>query len=297
MKNRIILFIMLFFTGFLACEKNITIISPNLPAKLVVDAQIESASTPIVVLSTSLNYFSSIDTADLNKSFVRTAKVTLTDGTKTSTLKQFEQVLPGGFKYVYYTNDPTNPAGVIIGAFGKSYTLTVEFNGQTYKSTTTIPLLTKKIDSIFFKIVPNRPVSDSFRIISAKITDPLGLGNYIRYFTKVNSQQFLPGFNSVFDDNVIDGKTYTVDIPRGTDKNFPVERDNYGFYKKGDTVLIKYSNIDKATYDFWTTWEYTYQSVGNPFSSPGVVIGNVSNGALGAFCGYANSFNQIIIPK
>ncbi len=288
---------MLFFTGFIACEKSITITSPNLPAKLVVDAQIESGVPPFVVLSTSLNYFATIDTADLNKSFIRTAKVTLSDGTKTSTLKLFEQVLPGGFKYVYYSNDPTNPAGVIIGTFGKSYTLTIEFNGQIYKSTTTIPLLAKKIDSTFIKVVPNRPVEDSFRVISGKITDPPGLGNYIRYFTKVNSQPFFPGNTSVFDDNVIDGKTYTVDIPKGSDKNFPIERENYGFYKKGDTVLIKYSNIDKATYDFWSTWEYTYQSVGNPFSSPGVVIGNVSNGALGAFCGYANSFNQIIITK
>jgi len=283
--------------GLLACEKSITITSPNLPAKLVVDAQIESAAPPIVVLSTSLNYFESIDTSDLNKSFVRNAKVTLSDGSKTSTLKQFEQLLLGGFRYVYYSNDPANPAGSIIGTFGKSYLLSIEFNGQIYKSTTTIPLLTKKIDSTFYKIVPNRPVTDSFRIISAKITDPPGLGNYIRYFTKVNSQQFLPGNTSVFDDNVIDGKTYIVDIPRGVDKNFPLERENYGSFKKGDTVLIKYSNIDKATYDFWRTWEYTYQSVGNPFSSPGVVIGNVSNGALGAFCGYANSFNQIIITK
>jgi len=297
MKYRITLFSMLFLMGLLACEKSITITSPNLPAKLVVDAQIESAAPPIVVLSTSLNYFESIDTSDLNKSFVRNAKVTLSDGSKTSTLKQFEQLLLGGFRYVYYSNDPANPAGSIIGTFGKSYLLSIEFNGQIYKSTTTIPLLTKKIDSTFYKIVPNRPVTDSFRIISAKITDPPGLGNYIRYFTKVNSQQFLPGNTSVFDDNVIDGKTYIVDIPRGVDKNFPLERENYGSFKKGDTVLIKYSNIDKATYDFWRTWEYTYQSVGNPFSSPGVVIGNVSNGALGAFCGYANSFNQIIITK
>lgn len=297
MKFRRTLIIGLLFMGLLACEKNITITSPNLPSKLVVDGQIESGVPPIVILSTSLNYFESIDTADLNKSYVRNAKVTLSDGSKTSTLKQFEQTFPGGFKYVYYSNDPTNPSGAIIGTFGKTYKLTIEFNGQIYTSTTTIPLLSKKIDSSFFKIVPNRPVTDSFRIVSAKITDPPGLGNYIRYFTKVNSQQFLPGNNSVFDDNVIDGKTYTIDIPKGIDKNFPLERENYGFFKKGDTVLIKYSNIDKATYDFWSTWEYTYQSVGNPFSSPGVVIGNVSNGALGAFCGYANSFNQIIISK
>jgi hypothetical protein len=296
MSRIIILLLFIITTGIVACEKDISITPPDLAPKLVVDAQIESGAQPIVILSTSLNYFATIDTADLNKSFVRNAKVTLTDGTKTSQLKLVNLNVQG-FKLVYYTNDPTNPSAAIIGAYGKNYQLTIELNGQTYSSRTTIPLLTKTIDSLWSKPVPNRPISDSFRVISAKITDPLGLGNYIRYYTKVNRADYLPGYNSVFDDNVIDGKVYSVDIPKGVDKNFPLERENYGFFKRGDTVSIKYSNIDKATYDFWRTWEYTYQSVGNPFSSPGVVIGNINNGALGAFCGYAVSFKNIIIPK
>ncbi len=296
MNRVVILFLGIFTAGLIACEKSITITPPDLAPKLVVDGQIESGAQPIVVLSTSLNYFSTIDTAELNNSFVRNAKVTLSDGSKTSQLKLVD-VMVQGYRFVYYTNDPANPAGAFIGTYGKTYQLKIELNGQTYLSTTMIPLLTKTIDSMWSKPVPNRPSTDSFRVISAKITDPIGLGNYIRYYTKVNRQEFLPGYNSVFDDNVIDGKVYTVDIPKGVDKNFPLERENYGFFKKGDTVSVKYSNIDKATYDFWRTWEYTYQSVGNPFSSPGVVNGNVSNGALGAFCGYATSFKNIIIPK
>jgi hypothetical protein len=296
MNRLFILLGIVFFTGLIACEKDITITSPDLAPRLVVDAQIESGAQPIVVLSTSLNYFSTIDTSELNNSFVRNAKVTLSDGSKTSQLKLVD-VKVQGFRLVYYTNDPANPLAAIIGGYGKTYQLKIEVNGQTYNSTTTIPSLTKTIDSLWSKPVPNRPSTDSFRVISAKITDPVGLGNYIRYYTKVNSQEFLPGYNSVFDDNVIDGKVYSVDIPKGVDKNFPLERENYGFFKRGDTVSIKYSNIDKSTYDFWRTWEYTYQSVGNPFSSPGVVIGNISNGALGAFCGYAVSYKNIIIPK
>ncbi len=296
MKRVIILSLMVFFAGLVACEKDINITPPDLAPKLVVDAQIESGAQPIVILTTSLNYFSTIDTAELNNSFVRNAKVTLSDGTKTSQLKLID-IKVQGFRLVYYTNDPANPSGAFIGTYGKTYQLKIELNGQNYLSITTIPLLTKTIDSMWSKPVPNRPIEDSFRVISAKISDPVGLGNYIRYFTKINKQDFLPGYNSVFDDNVIDGKVYTVDIPKGVDKNFPIERENYGFYKKGDTVSVKYSNIDKATYDFWRTWEYTYQSVGNPFASPGVVNGNVSNGALGAFCGYASSIKNIIIPK
>ena len=56
-------------------------------------------------------------------------------------------------------------------------------------------------------------------------------------------------------------------------------------------------NITKSTFDFWNTFEFSYQSVGNPFSSPTKVLSNITNGALGYFGGYAAQFKTIIIPK
>ena len=116
--------------------------------------------------------------------------------------------------------------------------------------------------------------------------DPPGLGNYVRYFTKTNSEPFFPGGNSVFDDQVIDGTSYEVQLPKGFDKNDPPKMDS-NFFKRGDTVALKFCNIDKASYDFWSTWEFAFQSIGNPFAQPNKVVGNISNGALGVFCGYA----------
>ncbi|MBL0131278.1 MAG: DUF4249 family protein [Chitinophagaceae bacterium] len=55
--------------------------------------------------------------------------------------------------------------------------------------------------------------------------------------------------------------------------------------------------MDKATYDFWRTMEYTYSTVGNPFSSPTKVISNIKGGGLGYFGGYAAQFRTIIIPN
>ena len=129
-------------------------------------------------------------------------------------------------------------------------------------------------------------------------TDPKGLGNYIRYFTQVNSEGYLPGQNSVFDDQFTDGTTYNLQFDMGYDKNtINKNKDDYGFAHRGDTVTVKFCNIDKATYDFWRTWEFSYQSYNNPFSSPVKVIGNISNGALGAFSGYAAMYKTVIIPK
>jgi len=286
---------LLFF--LISCEKDIKITPIMQAAKVVVDAQIEYNQPPIVVLSASLNYFSVLDSTDLVNSIIKNAKVMLNDGTKSIQLKYYDMNIAKGYQLGFYSNDWSNPSDNIKGEFGKTYQLTVELNGNMYKSETTIPNLTKTIDSIWYRPVPNRPANDSFVILSAKIIDPPGLGNYIRFFTKVNSKDFYPGYNSVFDDNIVDGKTYNIDLPKGVNKNELLERENLGFFKKGDTITVKFCNINKSTYEFWRTWEYTYQSVGNPFASPGVVIGNISNGGLGAFCGYAVQYKNIIIPK
>lgn len=47
-------------------------------------------------------------------------------------------------------------------------------------------------------------------IVLTRITDPPGLGNSVRYYTKKNSGPFLPGEGSVYDDQFMDGTTYEL---------------------------------------------------------------------------------------
>jgi hypothetical protein len=42
--------------------------------------------------------------------------------------------------------------------------------------------------------------------------------------------------------------------------------------------------------------EFNYSSIGNPFSSPTKVLGNIKGGALGYFGGYAVQYSTIVIP-
>lgn len=282
---------------FFSCEKNISLVPETQEPKLVVDAQIETGQSPVVILTNSINYFSEINSNLLMGSFVHNAKVTISDGVKTHQLKEYN-IPVGGATYFFYANDFTNPATAITGENGKQYSLTIEANGKTYNSSTNIPLPLKKIDSIWWKKPPVY-VDTTFAIVMAKITDPKGLGNYIRYFTRNrNNSIFLPGENSVFDDQVIDGKTYDIPITAGIDRNKPrTSFDSTGYFLRGDTVTIKLCNIDKSSYTFWNTWEFAYQSIGNPFSSPVKVIGNISNNALGAFSGYSVQLKTVIIPK
>jgi hypothetical protein len=281
------------FCFLASCEKTINITPQSQKPLLVVDGTIESGKAPLIILSTSLNYFSEINPDILAASVVKNAKVTISDGTITAVLKRYT-ISIGGYSLVYYSEDSANAA--IKGSFGKIYTLQIDYNNSTYTSSTQIPLLTKTADSLWWKPAPRN--EDTTKVVlMARIHDPKGYGNYIRYFTRVNSGPFLPGANSVFDDQVVDGTTYDAQVDQGIDRNNKPGRDNYGYFRRGDTVTAKLANIDKATFDFWRTLEFSYQSVGNPFSSPTKVLGNVSNGALGAFCGYAVQYKTLIIPK
>jgi hypothetical protein len=277
----------------LACEKTVRLQPEVQVPKLVVEAQIETGQAPYVVLSNSLNYFSTIDAATLNNTYVNGAVVTVNDGSRTVVLKEYTVPLSGGYTFYYYSTDPSN---TLLGEQSKTYRLKIETGGKLYQSQTQIPVLAKKIDSLWWKKAPFNTDSNKV-VLMSRVTDPPGFGNYIRYFTKTNRGEFYPGMNSVFDDQIIDGKTYDIQIDQGVTKNEKVKFEDYGYFKRGDTVIVKMCNIDKASFDFWKTWEFAWQSVGNPFSTPGKVTGNIDNQALGSFCGYAVQYKSLIIPK
>ncbi len=288
----------LFILAFIlfSCEKTINIQPVSQQPLLVVDGTIENGKDPIVILSKSLDYFSNLNSSAVFNSLVKNATVKLSDGTKTITLKQYSQTFGGGYSFVYYASDSSNPASAIKGQFGKNYTLQIDYEGQKYVAITSIPVVKRTCDSIWWKQAPF--ADDTSKVVlMGRFTDPKGFGNYIRYFTRKNNDNFLPGINSVFDDQVIDGSTYDFQVDQGVDRNNIPDQSEYGYFKRGDTISLKLSNIDKASFDFWRTLEFSYQSVGNPFSTPTKVISNVSNGALGAFCGYGSQVRTIVVPK
>ncbi|MEP7237433.1 MAG: DUF4249 domain-containing protein [Ferruginibacter sp.] len=291
MKQLIFLVILSMF--FSSCEKNIDFDLKYADPLLVVDAQVENGQAPTVALSRSLSFFSEISVSILANSFVHNAEVTMSNGTQTHKFKEYAVPLGNGYSIYYYSIDSSNLATAFVGELNKQYNLTIKVDGQVYIAKTTIPALTKIFDSLWTKPAPSN-VDTSKRVLMVRAIDPPGLGNYVRYFTKKNSERFLPGFNSVFNDEVVDGTTYQGQVDQGIDRNNPLPTGDDRFFARGDTISFKLSNIDKTTYNFWNTWEFNQQSIGNPFSQPGKVLGNISNGALGAFCGYASKVGTII---
>ncbi len=277
-----------------SCEKKIEFDLEESEPKVVVEATIENERPPIVILSSTFNYFATIDPQILATSFVHDAEIFVSNGVNTHKLKEYNYSV-SGYKLYYYSVDSTNLSSAFTGELNKQYSLRIVHQGKEYLSTTSIPGITKRVDSVWWRPAP--ATEDTNKVVAlVRATDPAGFGDYIRYFTKRNKEPFYPAFNSVFDDLIIDGTSYEIQIDPGINRNVERKEEEF-FFNRGDTVVFKLANINKATFDFWRTMEYSYASIGNPFATPVKVLGNISNGALGYFGGYAAQYHTLVIPR
>jgi hypothetical protein len=287
----ILIVVVLFFCS---CEKTIDIKLDAQDDILVVEATIENDAPPVVTLTRSLNYFGQLNPSMLNNLFVRNAQVFISNGQTTHQLKEYTVERGPGFRLYYYGIDSNNLATAFKGSLNTSYELKIISEGREYTARTTIPPIRKSIDSLWWK---KGTYTDTAKVeVLVRLTDAPGNGDYLRYFTKRNNSPFLPAENSVYDDLFIDGKSYEVPVDPGIDRNNRLTSEENAF-RRGDTVVFKLSMINKTTYDFWRTMEYSYQAIGNPFAAPINVAGNISNGALGYFGGYASQYRTLIIPR
>lgn len=294
--RKLFLFLLTLTIVATGCERSVDFKLNETEPKLVVEATIENGQPPVVYLSRSVGFFSKIDLQTLSNSFVRNAEVYVSNGTLTHRLKEYTVPVGGGYNLYYYSIDPGSPATLFNGELNKRYQLRIVAEGREYTAQTNIPDTTRRIDTLYWKPAPAGNPDEKVAVM-VKAYDRPGFGDYVRYFTKRNSEPFFPGLNSVYDDQIIDGTTYEVQVERGIDRNRESAGEGYSFFNKGDTVILKLCNIDKATYDFWRTMEFNYVSVGNPFSTPTKVVSNISGGALGYFGGYGAKYRTIIIPR
>ncbi|MBC9931909.1 DUF4249 domain-containing protein [Chitinophaga qingshengii] len=278
-----------------ACEKDISVDPQQGEASLVVEGRFESNQYPQVVLTRSLSYFTKVDPAALVNSFVHNAQVIVSDSSRSMTLKEAIVQIPGIGAVFAYIPDTTRPSAVFKGKTGSRYTLKITADNKSYESVTTIPLHAFHLDSIWSQRVKIKDDTLKARLW-ARITDAATPGNYARYFTRRNREPFLAGANSTFDDQVVNGTTFEIPLDAGIDKIKRVDPETYGYFNGGDTVTVKFCNVDKATFSFWRALDFAYNSNGNPFASPTKIIGNVP-GALGYWGGYAVAYKRIIIRK
>jgi hypothetical protein len=273
---------------FSSCEKEITI--DNLPQpkdKLVVEGHIEPGQTPFVYLSKNAAYFAPTDLNSLSQYVIHNAFVTITDGFTTDTLTE---VVPG-FGYYYRADN-------MLGVAGRSYALTIVAEGKTYTAATTIPPPVP-LDSLWFRV---EGTLDSLGFVWAHLDEPAGLGQAYRWMAMRigKDDDFIPPLGSAFDDKFIDGKSFDFAFNRGEVPNSDAIDDNNqesGYFKTGDVVVVKFSSIDHAAFEFYRSFEAEIASNGNPFASPSTVKTNVlpEGEALGVFCGYGAWVDTLVL--
>jgi hypothetical protein len=179
----------------------------------------------------------------------------------------------------------------IFGEIGETYDLVINADGKQLTSVTTIPQPVA-LDSLWFKLE-----FDIYGFIWAKLTEPAGLGNAYRWFTKRLNQDgsFLAPWGSAFEDKFIDGTSFEFAYNRPDtqyeETNQP-EGENY--FKIGDTIVVKFCSIDIPHYQFWRTFETQAVNNGNPFAAPTSIKTNI-NGGLGIWGGYSPSYDTLIV--
>lgn len=288
------LFLFLVLLAAAGCEKQIDMNLREQEEMLVVEGVIEDNRFPMVILTKNLGFQARITPGQLEASFVHDAKVTVSDGARTHQLREYRIDTTGDAAIYFYSVDTAQLATAFLGERSVSYTLTIESEGKTYHAITSIPDETLKLDSIWWRALAS---DDTLAGLMIRVSDPPERGNYVRYFTARNQENFLAGFNSVFDDQIVNGTTFDVPLDAGVDRTQAVDFETYGFFRRGDTVTLKFCNVDHDTYSFWRTADFAFSSGGNPFSTPVRIQGNIKGGALGYWGGYGVTYKTIIIPE
>ena len=280
-------------SSFYSCEKNVTVDIPEAEERIVIEGYIETGTQPFILITRTLPFFGEINVNNLVQNSIQGAIVIIDNGTIIDTLDQ----IPG---YGIYTTSQ------ILGETGKTYKLKVIAEGKTLTSETEIPQPIA-LDSTWWKVDGQK---DSLGFLWSHLSDPDTLGNCYRFFARrinrytygdnigdVKDSIFYPPVGgSVFEDRYINGKSFDLSFPRGTYTGSDKEDDDNDeriYFKRGDTIVVKFCAIDRSHFEFWRTEESQISSNGNPFGSPQPVHSNITGG-LGVWGGYSTTYDTVI---
>jgi hypothetical protein len=298
-----------------SCTKEVEIDIPGYQEQLVIDGSIETGMPPLVLLSRSKDIYSPTNLQAFLEGFVTGATVTVSNGT---TSVQLEEVctdnLPPGSEAIaaaifgipqselvnYHLCAYTSFNTSIWGQVGKTYALTVSFEGKTFTSSTTIEQ-PSSLNTLYWKQDGDLT---NYGYSWATLTDtPNNYDAYKWEVKRINvgidgqpvDKVFTKTFSPVFDDDFFDGLTFNFFYENPTVWDDNTVPDEYkGYYKIGDTVVVKLSKMDRYVFNFMEKKYIQLATAGNPFASPTNIPTNIEGGALGVWAGYSPSFDTLI---
>ncbi|WP_207427793.1 DUF4249 domain-containing protein [Pedobacter sp. SYSU D00535] len=269
-----------FLAALFGCKKEEQSVYGHYKPRFVVEGWIEQGDYPHVILTHNIPFFTSLDSAQLSEVVIRWAKVSVSDGqtTEVLTAKKDNDYFPA---YIYKGNE-------LRGMPGKTYTLTIEYAGNTLTSTTSIPPKVP-LDSVWF--IPKGDGLDKVQL-QLRFKDNPSEKNYYKIYTKTSSnKRYIPTLLSNHDDKYFNGKLLTLQVNRGPENNLTVE--NQPYFNKGEAVMIKFATIPKEGFDFWSTFQDEVINSSNPLvGSTGKIKSNIQGPGLGIWCGYGSYILQ-----
>jgi len=166
------------------------------------------------------------------------------------------------------------------GVQGRTYTLNVIANGQTYTSVSIMPQLVN-----FDTLVIIRNIGPGFRGGNDTIywpyvvyQDPPAVANYYRFIETVNDT-LLTNIN-ILNDKISNGKYIA----------YPIRH----HLNVGDSVKIEMQCIDQGTYNYLSTFG---EASGSTNVTPANPVSSISNNALGYFSAHTSRVRSVQVSK
>ena len=177
-------FLIIIILTTVSCREEISLDFPKSPEKIVVQGAIEEGFPPYVILTKSQGYFDPINSNTFDDLFIKDAKVTVwkrnLDGTIDSI--KLEQLPPPMDSIPIYTDTnyiiSSMNSPYLFSEEGGTYHLSVEWEGKSITSITTIPHSTP-LDEIWIEPTEDITDKDFACDIRTIYTDPDTIGNNI----------------------------------------------------------------------------------------------------------------------
>ena len=298
-------FLSLLIMGLNSCSKEVKIDIPGFDEQIVIDGSIETGTPAIIFLSNSKDIYAPTDINSYLSGFISGETVIVSDGTITDTLMEIcTDNLPAGFESIAaaFFGLPIEQLVTlhlcayvstgIVGEVGKTYSLKVLYNDKIYTSSTKIENPTA-LDNLFWREQANLP---GYGFSWAKITDSPIMGDAYRWEVKNLGDLFYSKpFQPFTDDRFYNGKTFEFSVENPMSfKDQTIENQYKGYYKLGDTIVVKFSKLGKKEYQFFEKKYNQIYSGGNPFATPTNIPTNIEGGALGVWAGFSPWYDTLI---
>lgn len=282
MKTLLSYILFLWAICLVACDDDN--ISADVPQTLAVEGWIENGEFPIVMVTKTLPVSTEYQNLDeLSAYLVRWAKVTVSDGEKSVVLigRYDDNYYP---PYIY-----TTP--YMRGELGKTYTLTVEYEGKTLSSYTTIPQTQPNLDR--YRVEKCEGTEDQYQI-KACFRDNPHEKNYYLFFVKTGAEltnHYLGAYMGAVNDDMI-SEYVEYPVYQGHQYN---QNKYTPYFKAGDVVSVKFVQVDQSSWTFWDQYTKSQTLQSNMFLSTFMPLPSNIEGGTGYWSGLASVVSHLVI--